>query len=96
MPTLVAGGPDIPTAVLQALEDDNLVFFCGAGVSVPAGLPSFERLVKRIYEAVGESETPEERYAIKTGQLDRALVPYQRDLCQNGNDFTSLFTSWPL
>jgi hypothetical protein len=24
------------------------------------------------------------------------LVPYQRDLCQNGNDFTSLFMSWPL
>ena len=26
----------------------------------------------------------------------RTLVPYQRDLCQNGNDFTSLFMSWPL
>jgi hypothetical protein len=73
MPTLIPGGPDIPTSVLQALEDGELVFFCGAGVSMPAGLPNFRCLTKLLYEAVGEEEEPEERYAIKTGQLDKAL-----------------------
>ncbi len=33
---------------------------------------------------------------LRAGRLPMALVPYQRDLCQNGNDFTSFFTSWPL
>lgn len=35
----IPNGPDIPEAVLQYLEDDKLVLFCGAGVSMSAGLP---------------------------------------------------------
>src|SRR6476659_2933651 len=37
----VTNGPDIPDAVLQAHEDGRVVFFCGAGISYPAGLPGF-------------------------------------------------------
>ena len=35
----VKGGPDIPEQLLQAHEDGQIVFFCGAGISYPAGLP---------------------------------------------------------
>lgn len=72
MPTLVKGGPDIPAPVLQALEDGELVLFCGAGISKPM-LPNFSELVTKLYAAVGEKATPEERSAIETGQLDRSL-----------------------
>ena len=36
----------IPEKLRQALEDREVVFFCGAGVSKGAGLPSFEGLVE--------------------------------------------------
>ncbi|WP_427914805.1 hypothetical protein ACPWT1_07800 [Ramlibacter sp. MMS24-I3-19] len=35
----IPNGPDIPDALLQAQEEDRVVFFCGAGISYPAGLP---------------------------------------------------------
>ena len=38
----------IPAKLYQALEDREVVFFCGAGVSKGAGLLSFEGLVKSI------------------------------------------------
>lgn len=61
-------GPlDIPAEVLTALEENQLVIFAGAGVSIapPANLPSFKRLVEGI---VGRALLPEE-----VGQMDRVL-----------------------
>ena len=36
----------IPEQLLRNHEDGRVIFFCGAGVSVPAGLPSFRELVR--------------------------------------------------
>ncbi len=36
----------IPEELLRGHEDREVVFFCGVGVSVPAGLPSFKKLVE--------------------------------------------------
>jgi NAD-dependent SIR2 family protein deacetylase len=36
-------GPDIPDELLQAHEQGTVVFFCGAGISCPAGLPLFRK-----------------------------------------------------
>jgi len=33
----VGHGPDVPDALLQAHEEGRVVFFCGAGISYPAG-----------------------------------------------------------
>jgi hypothetical protein len=41
---IFADGPPIPFALSSALEEERLVFFCGAGVSVYTGLPDFEKL----------------------------------------------------
>ena len=38
----------IPEELRRSHEDGEVVFFCGAGVSMPAGLPSFKKLVKSI------------------------------------------------
>ena len=40
----------IPDQLLREHEDGRVVFFCGAGVSVPAGLPSFKKLVQLTLE----------------------------------------------
>jgi hypothetical protein len=49
----ITNGPDIPDALLQADEDGRVVFFCGAGISYPAGLPGFKGLVGAIYRLLG-------------------------------------------
>ena len=53
MPAFVANGPDIPESLLQVHEEGRVVFFCGAGISYPAGLPGFGGLVKAIYSELG-------------------------------------------
>ncbi len=49
----------IPEKLRQDHEDGKVVFFCGAGVSMPAGLSSFERLVKQVLEGLAPSERKE-------------------------------------
>ena len=49
-----ANGPEIPDALLQAHEAGRVAFFCGAGISYPAGLPGFEGLVRQLYEPAKE------------------------------------------
>ena len=69
----VTGGPDVPEHLLQSHEEGRVVFFCGAGVSFPAGLPGFERLVKLLYEGLHPSPNSVHRAAIKSKQFDTAI-----------------------
>jgi hypothetical protein len=69
----IANGPDIPDELLQAHEEGRVVFFCGAGISYPAGLPGFSGLVKSIYQVVGETPSQIERNACRRGQFDTTL-----------------------
>lgn len=69
----VKGGPDVPERLLQAHEDGKVVFFCGAGVSYPAELPTFSGLVKRIYSSIGVTTDPVEASALKSQAYDTVL-----------------------
>ena len=69
----VKNGPDIPERLLQAHEDGQVVFFCGAGISYPAGLPGFDGLVKGVYENLAVQPDPTQQAAIKSGQFDTAI-----------------------
>ena len=69
----VTNGPNIPDALLQAHEEGRVVFFCGAGVSYPAGLPGFKGLVEQIYQLNGTLLTDIEREAFNRGQFDATL-----------------------
>jgi hypothetical protein len=71
-------GPDIPDRLIQAHEDGNVVFFCGAGVSYPAGLPLFGQLVTLIYERIGETMTPAETQAFNNSQFDTTIQLLER------------------
>jgi SIR2-like domain len=67
---LVVDGPDIPVELFQALEEGRLVLFCGAGVSMRAGLPDFKGLVKRLFREIG---SPEPKGVLAWRNLDRLL-----------------------
>lgn len=67
------GAPDIPLEVLEAQESGNLVFFCGAGISYPAGLPNFGKLVSDVYDELSIPPNNLEKKSIKDYQYDRAL-----------------------
>lgn len=69
------GAPDIPIELLEARDDDRLVFFCGAGISRKAGLDEFRGLVDKVYASLGESidRHEGERKAYKEKYYDRVL-----------------------
>ena len=69
----VKGGPDVPESLLQAHEDGRVVFFCGAGVSYPARLPSFAKLVKELYSRLGITPNAVQAAAIKDKRYDTAV-----------------------
>src|SRR6218665_4051787 len=83
----ISNGPDIPEALLQAHEDGRVVFFCGAGISYPAGLPGFKGLVDGIYQGLytkhSDSDADEkkayerEQFAVTLNLLERR-TPGQR------------------
>ena len=50
-----------------------MVFFCGAGISVPSGLPSFRVLVCRLYASLNMCPNPREQKAIDREEFDVAL-----------------------
>lgn len=76
----ITNGPDLPDALLQAQEDGRIVFFCGAGISCPAGLPGFDGLVKGIYLRNGTAPIDIERAALDRNQFDAALDLLERRL----------------
>ncbi len=69
----VTHGPDIPDALLQAHEEGRVVFFCGAGISYPAGLKGFDWLVDEIYRLCGTRRKRLEEKAFQNKQFDTTL-----------------------
>lgn len=61
MPQFVRNGPLIPDKLVQELENDRFVIFCGAGVSMGAGLPSYNGLVGYCYNALTQSAPTDDR-----------------------------------
>ena len=58
-----ADGPAIPDILLEARDAGNVVFLCGAGVSIPAGLPSFVDLTRHVIDAVDPPQDSDIRRA---------------------------------
>ena len=76
----ITNGPDVPDALLQAHEEGRVVFFCGAGISYPAGLPGFSGLVDRLYQALSITPNLVQQSAIKAGQFDTAIGLLEGDV----------------
>ena len=69
----VKDGPDLPESLLHEHEDGRIVFFCGAGISYPAKLPGFGRLVDGVYTALHTTPTGLEARALEQERFDAAL-----------------------
>ncbi|MCL7750704.1 SIR2 family protein [Guyparkeria hydrothermalis] len=76
----VPNGPDVPDLLLEAHEEGRVVFFCGAGVSYPAGLPGFQGLVDGLYERLGTTLEPAEQKPFEHHQYDVVLDQLERRL----------------
>ena len=76
----IAHGPDIPEALLQAQEEGRVAFFCGAGISYPAGLPDFKGLVDGIYRLAGTKPDEIEQQAYERELYDATLDLLERRL----------------
>jgi len=88
----VQNGPDIPDELLEAHEEGRVVFFCGAGISYPAGLPGFEGLVEKVYQLSGATYTSGEKEAFKQHQFDTTLDRLERRI--PGQRFTVRKRIW--
>jgi len=69
----IKNGPDIPSTLLHAHEEGNVVFFCGSGISAPAGLGTFEWLVGEIYRNLSTEPEGLEITPYKNKQYDTTL-----------------------
>lgn len=69
-------GPNIPQELIEAQKKGELLLFCGAGVSVPAGLPTFYNLTKKVAEKVNALDDQEGEIAklLANNQFDRAFT----------------------
>jgi len=68
-------GVDIPLELSEAFDADRVVFFCGAGVSVPSpsDLPNFKKLAEQIVHDLGRVEHIADDTALDVvlGKMDR-------------------------
>jgi len=74
----VKDGPEIPDSLLNKHSEKAVVFFCGAGVSMGAGLPSFKSLVEQVAKQSGLTLPAEYSSAFKADQFDFALSIIER------------------
>ena len=76
-------GPNIPDELLEQRDLGKVVFFCGAGVSMPAGLPNFTELIRRVIRTLGTEEKAPSRTLFErreeTPSLDRVFNLLQQE-----------------
>lgn len=65
----LADGPDIPDELLDARDEGQVIFFCGAGVSQhEAGGPNFHELAAKVVEALGSARGSPARQLLEFAQ----------------------------
>ncbi|WP_308584313.1 SIR2 family protein [uncultured Pseudomonas sp.] len=70
----IPDGPSIPDELLSARDSDEVLFFCGAGVSqAEAYLPNFVDLLEKVLELLGSAQdSPARRLFIAGKQSEKA------------------------
>jgi len=61
-----ANGPAIPDVLLDERDAGHVVFLCGAGVSIEAGMPSFRELAEHVTNELHAPSASEVRRALRT------------------------------
>lgn len=90
-------GPSIPNHLLDARDAGDAVFICGAGVSIPAGLPDFFKLTTEVARRLGVEpsspsgaliEAERTRRASGGAMLLREPISFDRIFAQLERTFT--------
>jgi len=76
----ISNGPDIPAQLIHAHEEGRVVFFCGAGISVPAGLPNYSDLVSQLFDAFPTPKSSMQNKALKAKRYDSAIAILEKRL----------------
>jgi hypothetical protein len=84
----IEASADIPAELIHAVNDGNVIFLCGAGVSQGVGLPLFQKLTDDVYASLGESQANEaaERIAYERREYDRVLRSLEKRTLLPGAD----------
>ncbi|GEO80568.1 SIR2 family protein [Pararhodospirillum oryzae] len=76
----------VPTELLSAHDDGQVVFFCGAGISRYTGLPDFKKLVEDIFKKCGLPLVPEGQAATGTAPVFATRTPEEEAFCRGAYD----------
>lgn len=67
-------GPSIPDILLQRCDAGRVVFLCGAGVSVPSGMPDFVDLARHVIEFFDPPADSEIMVAFRPWLVDKSAA----------------------
>ena len=70
-----ADGPAIPDVLLEERDAGNVVFLCGAGVSIPAGMPNFLELAEQVTDELHAPQDSKIRKALEAHRSDEESAP---------------------
>ena len=73
----LSGGPIIPDALLRDRDAGRVVFVCGAGVSAPAGMPTFVELTKLVIEDISPPQGSEITRALQNWINEDEGIPVE-------------------
>ena len=84
----IEASADVPNELIREVNDGEVVFLCGAGVSRGVGLPSFRALTDQVYTKLGELRGNEaaERIAYDRTEYDRVLRSLEKRTLLPGTD----------
>lgn len=93
-----ADGPNIPDELLESRDRGDVVFLCGSGVSIPAGMPSFLGLAKSVFDELHVPQDAHLRSLLTLAEdesipeavrpsLDRIFNQLQRDYSASEVDY---------
>lgn len=74
----IPNGPQIPDELLFAHQEGRVVFFCGSGISIPAGLPNFKELIDQLYKRLNTDKTQTEEKFYNNEQFDIVLESLEK------------------
>jgi hypothetical protein len=79
---------DIPNDLIRSVSDGDVIFLCGAGVSLGVGLPTFKKLTDDVYARIGEdrSHEPAEAIAYDKEEYDRVLRSLEKRTLLHGTE----------
>ncbi|SHL46809.1 SIR2 family protein [Bradyrhizobium lablabi] len=79
---------DIPHDLIRSVNDGDVIFLCGAGVSFGVGLPTFKKLTDDVYATIGESRShePAEMIAYDKEEFDRVLRSLEKRTLLHGTE----------